>query len=579
MLEFSELKKLLKTNRAAMSPIRLSLIGDTATQFLATAIKGMGIERGYTIDLFEAEYNQVERQFMDPTSDLYEFDANIIVVFQSTHKLGEHHSMLPVEQQMALADDRLGFIASICENPLLANKKVIYFNYPEIEDTVLGSYANKVASSFSYQIRKLNYELMNLAQQYPNLFICDIAGLQNKLGRDVMFTTNVYVSTEMVLSIESLPYVASRVMDIVCAIKGQFKKCLILDLDNTIWGGVIGDDGLEGIQLGHGLGIGKAFTEFQMWIKKLKQRGIIICVASKNNEETAKEPFEKHPDMILRLDDIAVFLANWETKVDNIRTIQSILNIGFDSMVFLDDNPFERNMVRENIPGITVPELPEDPGDYLEYLYSLNLFEIASYSNADKDRTKQYQVEAKRVSLSKTFTNEADFLKSLNMMSTVSGFTKFNTPRVAQLSQRSNQFNLRTIRYTEADITTMAENPDIIDLSFTLEDKFGDNGLIAVVIMKKQDDDTLFVDTWFMSCRVLKRGMENFTLNTMVERAQKAGYRKIIGEFLPTPKNKMVENHYVSLGFTQMEGTATAQYELDINCFQPRECYIEAKEV
>lgn len=248
-------------------------------------------------------------------------------------------------------------------------------------------------------------------------------------------------------------------------------------------------------------------------------------------------------------------------------------------MVFLDDNPFERNMVRENIPDITVPELPEDPGDYLEHLYSLNLFETASYSNADKDRTKQYQVEAKRVSLSKTFTNEADFLKSLNMVSIVTGFTKFNTPRVAQLSQRSNQFNLRTIRYTEADITTMAENPDIIDLSFTLEDKFGDNGLIAVVIMKKQDNDTLFVDTWFMSCRVLKRGMENFTLNTMVERAQKAGYKKIIGEFLPTPKNKMVENHYVNLGFTQMEGTATAQYELDINCFQPRECYIEAKEV
>ena len=557
----------------------MAIIGDTATQFLATAIKGMGIERGYKIDLFEAEYNQVERQFMDLTSDLYEFDANIIVVFQSTHKLGEHHSILSVEQQIALADDRLEFIASICENPLLSNKKVIYFNYPEIEDTVFGSYANKVASSFSFQIRKLNYELMNLAQQYPNLFICDIAGLQNKLGRDVMFTTNVYVNTEMVLSVESLPYVASRVMDIVCAIKGQLKKCLILDLDNTVWGGVIGDDGLEGIQLGHGLGIGKAYTEFQMWIKKLEQRGIIICVASKNNEEIAKEPFEKHPDMILRLDDIAVFLANWETKVDNIRTIQNILNIGFDSMVFLDDNPFERNMVRENISGITVPELPEDPGDYLEYLYSLNLFETASYSNADKDRTKQYQVEAKRVSLSKTFTNEADFLKSLNMVSTVSGFTKFNTPRVAQLSQRSNQFNLRTIRYTEADITAMAEDSDIIDLSFTLKDKFGDNGLIAVVILKKQDDETLFVDTWFMSCRVLKRGMENFTLNIIVERAKKAGYQRIIGEFLPTSKNKMVENHYVNLGFTQIKGTATAQYKLDVDSFKPRECYIYAKKV
>jgi FkbH-like protein len=390
----------------------------------------------------------------------------------------------------------------------------------------------------------------------------------------MMFASNVYVSTEMILSMDALPYVASRVMDIVGAIKGQFKKCLILDLDNTVWGGVIGDDGLEGIQLGHGLGIGKAFTEFQMWVKKLKARGIIICVASKNNEDTAKEPFEKHPDMILKLEDIAVFMANWETKVDNIRAIQQILNIGFDSMVFLDDNPFERNIVREHIPEITVPELPEDPGEYLEYLYSLNLFETASYSGADKDRTKQYQVEAQRVSLSKTFTNEADFLKSLNMISQVSGFTKFNTPRVAQLSQRSNQFNLRTIRYTEADIAALAADPKVIDLSFTLEDKFGDNGLIAVVIMKEQDSDTLFVDTWFMSCRVLKRGMENFTLNTMVEEAKAKGYKRIIGEYLPTAKNKMVDAHYPNLGFTPIADSQSAQYLLDVDNYIPRECYI-----
>ncbi len=575
MLNFKELKKNLKKDSTSLPSINFTLVGDTATQFLATAIKGMGVERGYNINLFEAEYNQVERQFMDPSSELYEFNADFIIVFQSTHKLGEHHSMLPAEKQRTLAVDRLSIVASICENPALANKKIIYFNYPEIEDTIFGSYANKVTSSFTYQVRKLNYELMNLAQQYRNLFICDISGLQNKLGRDMMFASNVYVSTEMVLSVDALPYVASRVMDIVCAIKGQFKKCLILDLDNTVWGGVIGDDGLEGIQLGHGLGIGKAFTEFQMWVKKLKQRGIIICVASKNNEETAKEPFEKHPDMILKLDDIAVFQANWETKVDNICTIQSILNVGFDSMVFLDDNPFERNIVRENIKGITVPELPEDPGDYLEYLYSLNLFETASYSNADKDRTKQYQVEAKRVTLSKTFTNEADFLKSLNMVSTVSGFTKFNTPRVAQLSQRSNQFNLRTIRYTEGDIAAMSEDPDVINLSFTLEDKFGDNGLIAVIIMKKQDEETLFVDTWFMSCRVLKRGMENFTLNTMVEKAKAAGYKKIVGEYLPTPKNKMVENHYMGLGFTKIEGVETTQYVLYVDSYQLRECYIK----
>ena len=579
MISFASLKRNLKSDLTGLPSFKIAVVGDTATQLLCTAIRGMGVERGYNVDLLEAEYNQVERQLLDPTSDLYQFDADFIVIFQSTHKLGEHHSMLSSEQQATLADDRIGFLASVCENPALAGKKIIYFNYPEIEDTVFGSYANKVDSSFTFQVRKLNYELMRLSQQYQNLFICDIAALQNKLGRDVMFAANVYTSTEMILSMDALPYVASRVMDIVCAVKGQFKKCLILDLDNTIWGGVIGDDGLEGIQLGHGLGIGKAFTEFQMWVKKLKQRGIIICVASKNNKDTAKEPFEKHPDMVLKLDDIAVFQANWDTKVDNIRTIQQILNIGFDSMVFLDDNPFERNIVRENIKGITVPELPEDPAEYLEYLYSLNLFETASYSNLDKDRTKQYQVEAQRVSLSKTFTNEADFLKSLNMVSVVSGFTKFNTPRVAQLSQRSNQFNLRTVRYTDADIEALANDPNVIDLSFTLEDKFGDNGLIAVIIMKPMDKETLFVDTWFMSCRVLKRGMENFTLNTMVEKAKAAGYKKIIGEYLPTPKNKMVENHYTGLGFTPVGGAATAQYVLNVDEYQNRECYIETKTV
>ena len=571
-----ELKKLAREESNAPK-IKVALLGDTATQLLVTSIKGEAVDRGLSLDIFEGEYNQVERQLMDPTSELYEYDAEIVIIFQSTHKLGEYHSSLAIDKQEHLADERLSFITSLCENPSFANMKIIYFNYPEIEDTVFGSYANKVESSFSFQVRKLNYELMKLSCQYPNLFICDIVGLQNMLGRRFMFAPNVYMTTEMVLSVNALPYVASRVVDIIAAIKGQFKKCLILDLDNTVWGGVIGDDGIEGIELGHGLGIGKAFTEFQMWVKKLKQRGIIICVASKNNEETAKEPFEKHPDMVLKLDDIAVFQANWETKVDNIRTIQSILNIGFDSMVFLDDNPFERNMVRENIPGITVPELPDDPAMYLEYLYSLNLFEIASYSNADKDRTKQYQVEAKRVSLSKSFTNEADFLKSLNMISTVSGFTKFNTPRVAQLSQRSNQFNLRTIRYTEADIELMAKDPNVIDLSFTLEDKFGDNGLIAVVIMKQQDVDTLFVDTWFMSCRVLKRGMENFTLNTMVEYAKKKGYKRIIGEYIPTLKNKMVELHYPNLGFAKLDSESYL-YVLDLESYSPRECYITKRE-
>lgn len=574
MIEFKQLKRNLKKDTSALRPLRVSLLGDSATQFLATAIKGMGIERGFNIDLFEAEYNQVERQVLDPTSDLYQHDAKYTIVFQSTHKLLEKYSLMDADAQQRMADDRLDFVRTICEQ---VRGNIVYYNYPEIEDTIFGSYANKVKSSFTYQLRKLNYELMNLAQEYPNLFICDLAGIQNKIGRDTMFDSTVYVSTEMLLSIDSLPYVASRTMDIIGSIEGQFKKCLILDLDNTVWGGVVGDDGWENIQVGHGLGIGKAFTEFQEWVKKLKNRGIIICVCSKNDEDKAKEPFEKNPEMVLKLDDISVFIANWDNKADNIRTIQSILNIGFDSMVFLDDNPFERNMVRQNVPGVTVPELPEDPGEYLEFLYSQNLFETASYSNADKDRTKQYQVEAKRVSAAKSFTNEADFLKSLEMISVVSEFDRFNTPRVAQLSQRSNQFNLRTVRYTEDQITAIQADPLQQGFAFTLEDKFGDNGLIAVVILKQQDEQTLFVDTWFMSCRVLKRGMENFTLNTIVEWARAKGYKQIVGEYLPTAKNGMVREHYPNLGFVPAEGAETAQYVLDVTTYSNRETYITKK--
>ncbi|KAB4450114.1 HAD-IIIC family phosphatase [Bacteroides thetaiotaomicron] len=574
MITFKELKRNQKNDMSNLPTIKVSLLGDSATQFLATAIKGMGIERGYNIDLFEAEYNQVERQVLDPTSDLYQHKAQYTIVFQSTHKLMEKYAMMSADEQVRMADDRLDFIRIICAQ---VSGHIVYYNYPEIEDTVFGSYANKVQTSFTYQLRKLNYELMNLAQECQNLFICDLCGLQNKFGRDMMYDSTVYMSTEMLLSLDALPYVASRTMDIIGSIEGKFKKCLILDLDNTVWGGVVGDDGWENIQVGHGLGIGKVFTEFQEWVKKLKKRGIIVCVCSKNDENKAKEPFAKNPEMVLKLDDISVFIANWENKADNIRIIQSILNIGFDSMVFLDDNPFERNMVRKNVPGVTVPELPEDPGQYLEFLYSQNLFETASYSNADKDRTKQYQVEAKRVTAAKAFTNEADFLKSLNMLSEVKGFDKFNTLRVAQLSQRSNQFNLRTVRYTEDQITAIDQSDKYATFSFTLEDKFGDNGLIAVIIMEKKDAETLFIDTWFMSCRVLKRGMENFTLNILVDYAFQNGFKKIIGEYLPTAKNKMVKELYPSLGFDAIDGVETAQWVLNVEKYQNRECYIEKK--
>ena len=574
MRSFQQLKRLLKQEHPDNPHIKLALLGDSATQFLATAIRGEGVARGLSVDLFEAEYNQVERQVLDPTSDLHGFGAEFTVVFQSAHKLLEKYSLAPAEARANLAQERLDFVRTLCTS---VPGKVIYYNYPEIGDGVFGSYQNKVAGSFVYQVRKLNLGLMELSQEFSNLYVCDLAELQAKLGRDFCFDSSVYVSTEMLLSLDALPYVASRTLDIVCAIRGQFKKCLILDLDNTLWGGVVGDDGWENIQVGHGLGIGKAFSEFQQWVRKLKDRGIILCVCSKNDADKAREPFEKNPEMVLHLDDFAVFMANWDNKVDNIRTIREILNIGFDSMVFLDDNPFERNMVREGIPEFCVPELPEDPGDYLEYLYGLNLFETASYSSADKDRTKQYQVEAQRTSSALSFANEADFLKSLGMVSEVRGFDSFNTPRVAQLSQRSNQFNLRTVRYTEDEVRRLGADPGFACFSFTLADKFGDNGLICVVILEKRDAGTLFINTWLMSCRVLKRGMEAFTLNTLVAFAREHGFRRLVGEYLPTAKNGMVAEHYPRLGFTPLPEASERLFALEVEDYQPLECYIEKK--
>ncbi|MDA3929063.1 MAG: HAD-IIIC family phosphatase, partial [Prolixibacteraceae bacterium] len=393
-----------------------------------------------------------------------------------------------------------------------------------------------------------NYELMNFASSNANFYIGDISSIQNQLGKVHFFQASIYINTEMVLGQEVLPLVASRTIDTISSLQGRFKKCVVLDLDNTLWGGAIGDYGIENIEIGS-LGIGKAFTEFQYWIKKLKNRGIIIAVCSKNTEAIAKEPFEKHPDMVLHLEDISVFVANWENKADNIRKIQRILNIGFDAMVFIDDNPFERNMVRENIPEISVPEMPEDPADYLEYLYPLNLFETVSFSGEDANRTKQYQTEAKRVAVQHSYTNEDDFLKSLNMISSVESFNAFNTPRVAQLTQRSNQFNLRTIRYTDAEISQTIEAKHTYTFAFTLEDKYGDNGLISVVILKKETDGILFIDTWLMSCRVLKRGMENFVLNQLIQFAKLNSFTQLKGEYIATAKNEMVKEFYHQLGF------------------------------
>lgn len=570
---FSELKKEIRRNTKELKNIKVALLGDTATQFLNIALKGTAIQEGFNLEIFEADFGQISRQVLDPTSELYEFNADYTIIFESSHKLLTQYYK-SYDAQLDFAENKIKYIEELYST--IQNRttsRVIYCNFPVINNQIFGNFSNKVESSFVFQQNKLNYLLSaDIATKKDNFFIADLLSIQNKWGRDFMFTPNIYVNTEMVLSLDALPIVAHHMFSIISSLEGKFKKCLILDLDNTTWGGIIGDDGLEKIQIGS-LGIGKAFTEFQYWVKALQKRGVILAVCSKNDEDKAKEPFEKHPDMVLKMEDIAVFVANWDNKADNIRKIQSILNIGFDSMVFLDDNPFERNLVRENLPDVSVPELPEDPAEYLEYLYGLNLFETASFSENDAERTKQYQVEAQRATDLESFTDVTDFLKSMNMISDVQAFNNFSKPRVSQLTQRSNQFNLRTVRYTEQEVENLMNSEDHHTISFTLEDKYGDNGLICVIVLEKKDPETLFIDTWLMSCRVLKRGMEDFTLNTIIDTAKKNGFKYVMGEYLPTAKNQMVKDHYERLGFRSHED----KWLLNVDEYEPKDVFILAK--
>lgn len=573
MKDFIQLKKNIKKDFSNLKSIKVAVLGDTATQFLAMALKGLGYDRSINLDIWEADYNQIEGQVLVPTSELYFFEPEIIIIFRSSQKLLLKYNKTNSTERLDFALNEIEEIKELYSNlSMNSDTKIIFYNYSEINDSIFGNFANKVESSFLFQQRKLNFLLMEFASNSSKFNICDLSSIQNKIGKENLFHTSSYINNSMVLSIDALPLIASHTLDIIQTSNGLFKKCIIIDLDNTTWGGVIGDDGIENIKVGD-LGIGKAFSEFQSWVKKLKERGVIIAVCSKNTESIAKVPFEEHPDMVIRLDDISVFIANWENKADNIRHIQNVLNIGFDSMVFIDDNPFERNIVRENIPEICVPEMPEDPADYLEYLYGLNLFETSSYSNEDAERTKKYQIESKRVSAQKKYTNEDDFLKSLNMLSLIEPFDSFNIPRVAQLSQRSNQFNLRTIRYSEKDIKEISIDENQFSFTFKLEDNFGKHGLICVVILKKQNNKTLFIDTWFMSCRILKRGMEKFVLNHLVDFSRKNKFDFIVGEYIETTKNKLVKNHYLDLGFEKKRN----EWILSIEPYKALKTYIKKK--
>jgi len=562
VLTYRELKRKAKNKGEGLKKTSISILGDTATQLLEKGIVGYGVDRGLDIQVFEADYDQIDLLVFSPDSELYKNDSEFILIYKASEKLIK--SYYKSEDKNSFAERKIEELENYINTIQGKFKaKILLANFIELPDMVFNNFGNKVESSWIFQLRKLNFKLMELAIQNSNVFIVDLASIHNHLGRSHSYDPQTHIRTDIVTSFAFVPRISQSIVDIIASIIGKFKKCLILDLDNTTWGGIIGDDGIEKIQVGS-LGLGKAFTELQLWAKNLKNRGIILCICSKNTDHIAKEPFEKHPDMVLRLEDISVFVANWENKADNIRYIQSVLNIGFDSMVFLDDNPFERNLVREQLPDVSVPELPEDPAEYISYLQQFNLFETASFSPLDKDRTSQYQTEAKRKGMQQSFNSIEDYLKNLEMKAAVVPFDDFNVPRIAQLTQRSNQFNLRTIRYTEQEIKDLMSSPKYKSQYVSLGDKFGDYGLISLIILEDLGQQ-FFIDTWIMSCRVLKRDVEKLVLNELVKLAKQSNKKQLVGERIPTKKNVLVEDHYKNLGFTEQDG----KWYLDVESYTP----------
>jgi FkbH-like protein len=381
--------------------------------------------------------------------------------------------------------------------------------------------------------------------------LLDVSGLADTVGLADWHDTHQWNLGKFAFSDELIPLYADHVARTIAAIRGKSRKVLILDLDNTVWGGVIGDDGLEGINVAQGDASGEAHLAVQRLALDLRQRGIVLAVSSKNTDEVARVPFEQHPEMLLKLDHIAVFQANWNDKATNIQAIAEELSLGLDAMVFLDDNPVERGLVRKLLPQVAVPELPAEPAYYARTLAAGGYFEAIAFATEDMQRAGYYQDNAKRADLQKQVGGVDAYLASLDMTITFQPFDAVGRARIVQLINKSNQYNLTTRRYTDPEVAAAEHDPEVFTMQVRLADMFGDNGMISVIICRRDGNVTWDIDTWLMSCRVLGRKVENAVLAELCGHARAAGISKLRGTYRPTDRNKLVVDHYSKLGFTK----------------------------
>ena len=570
------IKKELLSQNISFIEKRVAVLGGSTTNEIVDQLELFLLNYGIKPTFYQSEYAQYWQDAVFSNEELDSFQPDIVFIHTNCRNI----TALPttastVEEANQLLDDQFAHFSVMWDK--IAERyacPVIQNNFERPAWRLLGNSDISDYRGKTNFISRLNQKLYDYAQGHKGFYVNDIDYLAANYGLEKWSNPLYWHMYKYSLCLDAIPSLAKSVADIIKSIYGKNKKVLVCDLDNTLWGGVVGDDGVEGIQVGPEVPTGQIYSEFQSYVKELKSIGVLLAVNSKNDEENAIAGLN-HPDGVLKPDDFVNIKANWENKDRNMQAIAAELNLGIDSFVFIDDNPTEREIMRQADFGVAIPEM-DKVENYIRILDNNGYFEVTSLSADDLSRVKMYQENAKRSQLQQSLGSYEDFLKSLEMKATIRNFEPIYIQRIAQLTNKSNQFNLTTLRCSESDITHMKDSPDYLCLYGKLEDKFGDNGVVSVVAGERIGDE-LHMRLWLMSCRVLKRGMEDAMLDTLVSDARQIGIKTIKGYYYPTAKNNMVRDFYQRMGFTpeSADETGNTVWAMDAATYAPKHPSIE----
>ena len=537
-------KKFIKKN--------IAILGGSSTAEIVNILEIFLLKNGIKPNFYQSEYNQYYEDALFKIDELTKFNPDIVYIHTTNKNISFFPNFHDDENDIEiLLENELVKYSSIWDSLSTLNCSIIQNNFEYTTERPLGNLDFYDFHGRTFYIDMLNTAFSKNARIYKNLYINDINYLSSYLGLNEWFDRSLWFQAKYALSMNSIPELAFNISKIINSIFGISKKCLIVDLDNTCWGGVIGEDGKEGIVIGKETALAEAFSSFQLYLKDLRQRGITLAVCSKNDFKVAKEGFE-HPETILKFSDFAVFKANWLDKHLNILDISKELNIGIESLVFIDDNPVERELVSSQLPNIAVPNIGENIETFIEYIDKNGYFESVSLINDDLNRNRYYEDNKNRTLDEASFKSYDDFLLSLNMTASIKTFSSLYLDRITQLTNKTNQFNLTTKRYNAAEIKNISESEDYIKIYGKLVDKYGDNGLVALIIGNIKSNKC-HIDLFLMSCRILKRGMEFAMFDELIKVCRKKEINEIVGYYSKTEKNSMVSDLYNQLGFIMLE--------------------------